>query len=436
MKTSLPVIENAITLTDPAVEDGDNPLIEDIPATPTLLEGMRMMKRAGALIDAKLSPEEAVVHHATQVFVPDATSAQILINVIAQVRSSYHDRDLRLPEYRNYAITANSFLHRTRDEYKQYLPSKYGVAPGARARGIMVVAPVRMGRRQIADVVESFIGHDSRPVRIYSGSGFSEYHRLRTLRVQWPIAGKTSGLLTGFIGAFDTAIDSKYSGNARSHLFREERIVATMCSFGVAASLGLLIVEGITVEDATTYASQSTWSALAKFTRLTGIPVLCLATPGAAAYGLAKVPSAGGNLTSTGVTEIAPALHERDKHWVDICRALYNATILRAGTEEMPGWFPELAYDLTAGYPGLLAKALASIALQLLSLGTTSFTPKLFTKYGKEALLLDRPHIDAVKRIRDGLRAGSVFKPSSLYRHSDWLTLSEILPSHPWPEQI
>ncbi|KWE58874.1 hypothetical protein WL76_08220 [Burkholderia ubonensis] len=96
----------------------------------------------------------------------------------------------------------------------------------------------------------------------------------------------------------------------------------------------------------------------------------------------------------------------------------------------MPSWLPDVAYDLTLGYPGLLAKALASIALHLSALKLKTITADIFMQYGRKALELDMPHLDAVQLIRKG---GS-YQASSILRHADWLSFAELATTHPMPE--
>ncbi|OXI43978.1 hypothetical protein CFB84_19950 [Burkholderia aenigmatica] len=100
----------------------------------------------------------------------------------------------------------------------------------------------------------------------------------------------------------------------------------------------------------------------------------------------------------------------------------------------MPAWFPDAAHELTLGYPGLLAKALTSLALYLLELKVSipTFTSELFKRYGASALELDLPHINAIRLIR----ARGRFKPSTLMRHGDWLSFTELAPTHLHPELI
>ncbi|PHP85811.1 hypothetical protein CFB52_027200 [Burkholderia sp. AU18528] len=92
----------------------------------------------------------------------------------------------------------------------------------------------------------------------------------------------------------------------------------------------------------------------------------------------------------------------------------------------MPDWFPDAAYELTLGYPGLLSKVLVGIAQHLISANVRSFDERLFKKYAERILVLDQHHIDSIKDIRKG---GS-YRPSTLIRHGDWLSFGELASTH------
>jgi hypothetical protein len=215
----------------------------------------------------------------------------------------------------------------------------------------------------------------------------------------------------------------------RSQFFMDRDYIPALCSLGNACHLGLLIVERINYENVRTPAAELTWSVIAQFTRSTGIPVLCLPTPGAALT-LSKLTGSRSDLTAAGVTEIMRPPSAQANHWKYICAVQFDATLGVIGFDSMPEWLPDSAYTLTLGYPGLLAKALTYIAQNFLSMNTSAFDQKTFEKYGRRALVLEQPHLDAVRTIR----LKGVFKPSTLLRHADWLSFDELAPTHLKPE--
>ncbi|MFP6560818.1 hypothetical protein WJ542_21325 [Paraburkholderia sp. B3] len=419
----------AVTSGDTRTDDG-NPLLENVPPVPTLPEAMRLTERQEQQDVTGWNVQELIAHESADAFVTDATHAGVLVDVVSQVRSSYRDRDLRDCRYRNHAIEANRLLHSGRPGPSVSIPSRFGVAPMARPRGIVVVAPVGTGRRRLADMVASALGSEPRVARISAAAGVTEYLQLPVLRIPWPIDGRQAGLAQAFIGAFDAVFRTSYAIATRTPLFRERDIVPTICALAVASSLGLLVVERINMQDATNPAAESTWNALGQFTRVTGVPVLCQPTPGAAAAGLTRLPGVAAELTSAGFAEITPSCNSREKHWIAVCVVLFNRTIRVAGVASMPSWLPDAAYDLTLGYPGPLARALCAIAQNMVRLNVRVFTLEIFAKYGRLALALDQYHLDAVRIIRQG----GTYTPSTLMRHGDWLSLHQLASARLMPE--
>ncbi|CAG9269511.1 hypothetical protein [Paraburkholderia caribensis] len=426
---NLPTSANEHSL-NVVVQDEGNPALADVPPVPTLRKAMQLTELVESYDDAPISSGEEITRRASNVVVTNTARARTLMTVLEQVRSSYRDRDLRDQTYINFTQTANYVLHRRRDRRGYELPLVFGIAPKARPRGILVTAPVRTGRRCLANTIESLFRREAIAFEIPgSHYGDARYWKVPVIRIQWPIEGKIHGLARNFVGAFDTVMKTDYARRTQSPFFRERDIIPALSALSIASNLGLLIVERINTLYASTRAAETTWDGLAQYTRMTGIPVLCLATTGAAVSGLSKLPGALGDLAPTGPIEILPSASCREKYWIDICKALYDATVGSILRDYMPDWLPRAAYDLTLGYPGILAKALSAIALELHAMQVKSFTAEIFEIYGKKALLLDQSHLDAVKMIR----MGGKFTRATLFRHGDWLSFSQLtsLPLEP-----
>lgn len=413
-----------------ATFENENPLLDNVRPIPTLHEAMRLTEQRESTDVAGWSPQERITQGVAGAYVTDAGRATVLVNAIVQIWSSLRDRDLRSAAYRNYAIVANDLLHRSVSKGRKTFPSRFCIAPRAKPRGIMVAAPVNLGQRRLADIVASEVGSEPLVARVRTPAGISEYLQLGCVRVPWPITGGLPGFAQGFFGAFDAAFNDEYVRVTHSPLFRERDIIPAICALVVASNLGLLIVDGINVQSATVSGADNVWSALAQITRTTGVPILCLPTPGAAALSLAKLPDAVGALTTTGITEIHPYRGTGDPRWPAVCLSIFDRTVRLAGVASMPAWLIDAAYDLTLGFPGLLAKALTAIALDLVALNTNLFTPEVFIKQSTRALMLDQPHLDAIRTIRQG----GNYRPSSLIRHGDWLSLSQLASTHLMPE--
>lgn len=420
---------NLTVINEARGEDGGNPLLQKAPAIPTLSEAMALLEEEDGYDDEDCSIEEKILLDASRAYEPNVIAARALITASTLYHVSLRDRDLRDPDYRDYGITANEFLHYDRLAQGE-LPSRFGMAPHARCRTLFVAAPVRMGRKTLARKIAAALGQKMVPVTVPAKEGSADYVHLPCLPMKWPIEGKLQGLGKEFFGAFDTEFKSRYATARKGATFREESIAPAMRALGAVSNLGVLLVDRINIEDSDTKFAKLSWSALAMFASMTGIPVICFITPGAAALSLVKYPEAAGELTTLGVTEFTPARGPHDKYWIAVCSRIFNITIRAAGVHTMPTWFPEVAFDITQGYPGLLIKASIAVALEMLSLKVVEFTQEIFINHGCPALALDQPHIDAIRMIRGG---GSYDNPT-LIRHGDWLSFSELSSTHLPPQ--
>jgi len=412
--------------------DEGNALLNDVPPIPTLSEALELAQSVDTY-DAPVSSGAEITRRVSCVRVANAARARVVKTALEYVHSSFLDRDLRDQQYVNYTYTANYAVHRKRDRRGYELPMVFGIAPKARPRGILVAAPVRTGRRNLAALIESLFRREPIPISIRTAlAGDGQYWKIPVLRIQWPLDGKIHSLARNFVGAFDTAMRTVYAQRTHSPFFRDRDILPALAALSIASNLGLLIVERINTRNACSRAAEITWDGLAQLTRMTGIPILCLATPGAAVAGLSGLSGALGDLAPTGPIEILPSPDYADKYWIEVCRALYDATVGAIRRDSMPDWFPKAAYELALGYPGVLAKALSYIALELHALKQKAFTPEIFAEYGKKALLLDQSHLDAVGMIRQGGK----YTEATLLRHGDWLSLGQLTSLTPEPQLI
>ncbi|SKC83724.1 hypothetical protein SAMN05445504_3719 [Burkholderia sp. CF099] len=432
MNSPRPLVPGNATNRKIVNRDEGNALLNDVPPIPTLSEALQIAQSVGTY-DAPISSGADITRQVCGVRVANAARARVVKTALEYVNSSFIDRDLRDQDYVNYTYTANYAVHRKRDRRGYELPMVFGIAPKAQPRGILVAAPVRTGRRSLAALIESLFRREPIPLSIRSPlAGEGQYWKIPVLRIQWPLDGKIHSLARNFVGAFDTAMRTVYAQRTHSPFFRDRDILPALAALSIASNLGLLIVERINTRNACTRAAEITWDGLAQLTRMTGIPILCLATPGAAVAGLSGLSGALGDLAPTGPIEILPSLGHTDRYWIDVCRALYDATVGAIREDPMPEWFPKAAYELALGYPGVVAKALSYIAIELHALKQKAFTPEIFAEYGKKALLLDQGHLNAVAMIRQGGK----YTDATLLRHGDWLSLGQLTSLAPQPQPI
>jgi hypothetical protein len=406
-------------------QPADNPLLRHIPTVAAAEDAISAAQTSRSRAVAADQGKDPSKQRPADRFIADESRRRIIAAVVEQVRSSYAERDIRDPDYRNFIITANTALHRRQDRRRRAIPLVLGEAPHAKARGILVAAPVRTGRRSLADAIESLFTR--RPVTHCFPAchpGFMEFVQLPMIRILWPIDGRVETLARDFIIAVDSALKTDYACKTSTPMFPDRDMPTALRALAITTNLGLLMVERINMADACARRAASVWQALNEFTKMTGIPVLCLATPGATVASLANHSDVFSPLARF---EILPSARHTDNFWLLICESLYGVTVGTLRRGRMPKWLPRVAFRLTLGYPGLLAKALTSIALMCRALKIADFTQQIFTSYAKQALVLEQCSLSYIALVR----ARNCRIPPSLRLHGDWLSLQELQSNAP-----
>ncbi len=357
---------------------------------------------------------------ASEPCVADLLRQEILKEVLKQVRLSYLDRDVLNPRFRDFTISANRALHFRRDRRGHDVPVAFGSAPAATSRVILVAAPVRTGRRVLADLIQSVLGRAATARRISVGEGQTEVVQLPLVRVVWPTGGSVHEFANHVLAAFDAALDTSYARLAATPLFSDRHLLVVVRCLAVVTNLGLLVVERINTTEAMTRTAALTWSAIAEFTGTTGIPVLCMATPGAA---IAALRSG----LSCSPFEICPSESFTDDFWLQVCRSIYAFTVGTVYRGPMPNWLPKATHRLTHGYLGLTSKVLTTIAVENAAVvDARAITRNMLTSSGKRTLVLDQPSLDQIAAFRR--RPGERLADVRIF--GDWLPLHELKSSH------
>lgn len=394
-------------------------------ATNPLLHGVAEAKAiANELFSEKLArcgSAKPRVWLGSEPCVADVVRRDIVRQVLEQVHNSYLKRDVRNPCFRDFTISANRTLHFRRDRRGHDILVTFGSAPGATSRSILVAAPMRTGRRVLADLIESMLGRKPAVHRIPVEGGRTEVVQLPLLRVVWPARGSFHGFANGLLAAFDAALDTDYARLAATPLFSDLHLLVVIRCLAIVTNLGLLVVERINTAEAITKTAAITWTAIADFAGTTGIPVLCMATPGAAIAALQS------GLSRNAPFEICPSESFNDDFWLQVCGAIYAFTVGAVFRGPMPNWLPKAAHRLTHGYPGLISKVLTSIAVgNAAVVNSRAITRNMLTSSGKRALVLDQPSLDQIAAFRR--RRGERLPDVRIF--GDWLPLHEFQSSH------
>ncbi|CAJ0790285.1 hypothetical protein LMG7141_02344 [Ralstonia condita] len=408
-----------------AVMAEQNPCSAQLPPTPTKLAAMSELTR-GLFVRTHRAVGGAAADHADLLLGNDEL-ALLLINVAATVREGYSARDLRRADFRARVITASEFVHHSSGQHGHTLSLPAANLPDAKPRGVLVIAQARMGRRVIADAIQDFIGRNPRPLTVEVSQGqIASYWMLPVLRVQWPAGGSLRKFAEILLRSFDAAMGTRLSLLRHGPFRRNEvDIRSALCALGVATNLGLLIVERINTRDASGPSAEKLWDTLGQFTRITGIPVLSMATPGAAAA-LSEQSSAAGELSASGLHTIVP--QERgSRKWSAVSKAIFDANLRTQEFCRPPQWFDDALWDVSRALNGLASGVCRYVDSRLSSEQLVHLDEARFRELAAEALVLEQPHID----ILHSLASPGRYTLTSLRRHGDWLPLRHALATVP-----
>lgn len=340
-----------------------NPCSSQLPPIPTKQAAMRELTR-GRIVRQHRGAGELPVTGADLLLANDKL-AELLIDVTANVHEGYAARDLNRADIRARVITASEFVNHSSNQHGHALTLPAINLPDAKPRGILTIAQARMGRRVIVDAIQGYLGREARSVTVQVGPGqVVAYWMVPTLRVQWPAGGSLRKFVRTLLRSFDAVTGTRLSEQRRGSFHRDEPDVqAALCALGVAANLGLLIVERINTRDATGSSASTLWDTLGQFTRTTGIPILCMATPGAATA-LAEYSSAAGELAVHGPHVLTPP--ERDsRSWRAASTAIFDAYLRTEDFPLPPEWLLSALWDVSLGIYGLATKVCRHVDMRL-----------------------------------------------------------------------
>jgi len=419
--------------TDPmaaTVTASANPLVDNNPCL-ALIPALNSMDDAFAVMECipdEYPPESGV--NDADLLIPTFEHARLMYELVAAVRRSAAERNLNSPEFRKKTISAAQLINHLTNRHGHTLPAAPVTVPNAAPRGFFVIVPTGMGHRALRRAVERRLGTEPTTIDLRLPDGGSmQYLRLPSLCVPFPSNGSLRSFARAFVARFDDAMQTRYSERTHGPLHRgEQEISAAIQAFAIAANLGLLIVDQINTRDASGSAAAALWTTLSQFSSATGIPVLCLATPGAAAA-LSEQSAAISALAPESAYHI-PSVDPSSELWMTLVNYLYGrhlASLLGANTLESPGWFSDSLWRATLGHTELAVKVCKHVAGVLWTSGATKLSKENFLEHATDALVLERPHLKAIERL--GL--GGRFTATSLRRHGDWLPLEAVMQTVP-----
>jgi len=395
-----------------------NPCQALLPQVPSLAEAMQAMTRGRVVRD--WNGDGATRPVPPDICIGNEELAALLTETTAAVRAGFNERNLADPEFRQLAQTAVTIANFPEDEGSRRLMHGQIVVPGAKPRGLLVIAQSRMGRRVWADIVHDKLGRTVQPIRVMVEGRATGFWMLPVWRTHWPPNGSLKKFIRTALRDFDSATKMTYAWRVSTDFYRDKQDCRDcLNSLAIAYNVGLLIVERINTTDASSEAAREMWDFLGRFTRKTGIPVLCFATPGAAAA-LSEQSAAAGELSSSSVRWIAPE-YKGSRRWQATARAIFDAYLRRPIFPDYPNWFEDALWEQSLGINGLAARICDHADRKLKNEQLANLDLKVFIGLAQQALVLENPHLEAVKEIGTSKK---LFSKVSVRRHGDWLPLN------------
>lgn len=359
--------------------------------------------------------------------IPTFEHARFAVELFTSAIESATERNLNSEEFRCKTVSAAMYINHSADRHGHALEGAPITIANAGPRGHVVVIPAGMGQQAFRKAIQRMFGTEYEKIDIeVPQGGVIRYTRLPSLTVPFPENGAPRSFGKLFLRYFDDAMNMTHSARLRGPFHRgEEEVGPALQAYAIAANIGVLIVEKINTRNASTKLAKSLWAILARFTADTGIPIVCLVTPGAAAA-LSEQSTAAALLAGNTWYNIASA-EPHSAQWSLTCEYLYTTYLTGCMGLGEPEWFAETMRWLTCGLSELAVKA--CIHIRSVSRKEDFRRPGKdeFLKLAKNALALEWPHLRAIRKLREG---GS-FTTASIRRHGDWLPVEPMMQSVP-----
>ncbi|MFM0137854.1 hypothetical protein [Caballeronia grimmiae] len=345
--------------------------------------------------------------------------ARLVQVVLSAIYYSTLERNPADFAFQNLLLAASNVLADTEDAHGRRIPTLPVSVPNAGARGFFVSIPAEMGQHTLVRAIEDIVGKGVAAFQVTTPSGMPiRVNRLKSLTVPFPSNASPKRFVNTLLHELDDAIGTGYANDATGPFHRNSSDCAiALSAMGIQQNLGLLIVPFITAGAMAQSASGVLLGELSQFATLTGIPVLCLGSPGAAAA-LHEHGSSAAALYSMGGTSI-PAFRVDEPQWRLWAEYLWDTYFEPVFTHGIPDWFTENLWSHTLGHTDAATK----LSRYVFSLRTTipagPLSQELLSELAEKALVLLRAPLNALRLTRQTSRASR----AGVRRFADWLPL-------------
>jgi len=342
---------------------------------------------------------------------PTAAQPHLVYELVRSITHSRLERNPADPVFQTKLYDVSTFLATSEDIHGRRVNSPVIAVPTSGARGIWVSIPAGHGERAVVNAVERYIGTSAHRFYVSSSAGGEfDISIVKSITVPFPETGSPRAFIDTFLKQMDSAVNDGCSTHRTGPFRREpDDVVNAMCGLAIQHNLGALLVPGLTREAVKGKAGGVLLGMLARFTALSGIPVVCFATT--AATTAAEVHgSAVRALRKVGISIIA--LQETDREWGRLTRHFWEHYFSYRFSHDMPAW---LYTELWRHTLGLLEPAL-KLAEHAYGKGEftreSELTVSLLEQYARDALELDVGMLTSLRFVlsKEALTRGSGFR--------------------------
>ncbi|HDR9278409.1 TPA: hypothetical protein QDB24_006590 [Burkholderia vietnamiensis] len=354
--------------------------------------------------------------------IPSATHGRLILDMIRSAQESARERDLSDEAFRAKILTAHQFLCYRRDEHGHSVPPVAVSLPGVQPKVHLAVVPNGVGQRAIIHACERVFGFKKQDIDVVpaDGVGTIRFARLGSIVLNFPPNGSPRSFYRTLARKIDGVFKSGFGSVSRC----DEEAGTAAQALLLAVNIGMVIIGPVSKGDSDPRRAAALWSMLADLAVETGLPMLIVVTPGAAAN-LIEHSGALSALTSRGVYSIEP-LTLASKDWANIALMAW-LKYLKAAAALPPQWFPTALWSQTLGRIELAIKVCAHIASTWQTARKVSLTEDEFAAHARHALVLESPRLRAILRAE----RGGEFSRAQVMANGDWLPLPILVESIP-----
>ncbi|TDV27876.1 hypothetical protein C7405_11522 [Paraburkholderia caballeronis] len=406
--------EPPLQLTTYFAQLGENPALTRVPVLKTSAQAA-----AAAQFLPDLSPGGDISAD-DRILIPTSVHRRLFLDLAQSVTASAIERDLSNPGYRAKVITAHRFINHRRDTHGHSVFSTDVAIPKVSTKVHFAVVPNGVGQHALINACQRVFQTENMlfEVPLEGRPRGIRFARMDTVVVPFPPNGSPGTFGRALVKQVSPIFDARHALQA----MRDDEVATAVQSLLLSLNVGLVVVGPVSNHMSKSRRAAEMWSMLGQVATATGIPFVIVGTPGAA-LNLLEQGDAEAALTSRGVYCIEP-FSLTSGMWMNTAQMVWLKYLIAAG-KTPPPWFSAALHAVTLGRIELAVKVGAFIASTWLGGAKVVLSKEIFIAYAHQALQLQQPMLDAVRRAR----AGGTFTLGRIRWYSDWLLLSTVVHS-------